>query len=137
VDFAARRDAVPAMVDFVAEQAILAGLADRRVAHLRIAVEEIALNISEHAAGGAEVCLGIAVRGDARRFVAELEDDGPAFDPGAAPTPHVDAQLDGTCLGGLGVLLVRRLMDGFHYRRERSRNVVTLEVVDGAPKSRG
>jgi len=127
-DFVARHGDVPAMVDFVAGRAEAAGLDARRLAHLRIAVEEIALNICDHAYGGEEGRLGIAVSGDAERLVTELVDDGPPFDPGAAPKPTLDDPVDRRAVGGLGVFLVQRLMDEFRYRRDGASNVVTLVV---------
>jgi anti-sigma regulatory factor (Ser/Thr protein kinase) len=130
-EFSARAEEVPAMVEFVAGEADRAGVGERRLAHLRIAVEEIALNICDHAYNGGVGKLGIAVDGDAGRFVTELFDDGPAFDPAAAPAPDLDASIGDRRVGGLGVFLVQRLMDEFRYRRERARNIVTLVVLDG------
>lgn len=127
-DFVARHGDVPEMVDFVAALAESAGLDSRRLAHLRIAVEEIALNICDHAYGGGEGRLGISVGGDAERLVTELVDDGPPFDPGAAPKPTLDDAVDRRAVGGLGVFLVQRLMDEFRYRRDEGSNVVTLVV---------
>ena len=126
--FVAKGDEVPALVDFVADQGGRAGLPETRLAHLRIAVEEIALNICNHAYGGSAGTLEIGVRGDAERFVTELSDEGPPFDPSAAPAPDVNATVRGRPIGGLGVLLVHRLMDEFRYRRDGGRNVVTLVV---------
>lgn len=126
--FVANGEEVPALVDFIADQAALAGLPESRLAHLRIAVEEIALNICNHAYAGEAGKLEIGVHGDAERFVTELSDEGPPFDPSAAPEPDVNATVRGRPIGGLGVLLVNRLMDEFTYRRDGDRNVVTLVV---------
>jgi serine/threonine-protein kinase RsbW len=40
-----------------------------------------------------------------------VEDDGPPFDPLAYPQPDLDAELGERLAGGLGIHLVRRLMD--------------------------
>jgi anti-sigma regulatory factor (Ser/Thr protein kinase) len=127
-DFAARSEDVPGIVDFVAERAEAAGVGGRRVAHLRIAVEEIALNICNHAYRSGAGMLGVCVQGDQDRFVAELFDEGPPFDPEDAPAPEIDAPVEHRAVGGLGVFLVQRLMDEFRYRREGGRNIVTLVV---------
>ena len=127
-EFAARSEDVPEIVEFVAERAESAGVETRRVAHLRIAVEEIALNICDHAYRSGLGVLGVIVQGDRDRFVAELFDEGPAFDPEDAPIPELDASVERRAVGGLGVFLVQRLMDEFRYRREGGRNVVTLVV---------
>ena len=127
-EFHAQSEDVPGIVEFVAARAQEAGVGARRVAHLRIAVEEIALNICDHAYGSSSGLLGVSVSGDRDRFVAELFDEGPAFDPEAAPAPDLDASIERRAVGGLGVFLVQRLMDEFRYRREGRRNIVTLVV---------
>jgi len=126
--FAATADQVPAMVDHVLEHAELAGLTPNRLAHLGIAIEEIALNICNHAFSGAGGEVAIATSDDGEHFVAELSDDGQPFDPRHAPKPDVESTLRTRRVGGLGVLLVGRLMDDFRYRRVDERNVVTLLI---------
>jgi anti-sigma regulatory factor (Ser/Thr protein kinase) len=53
-----------------------------------------------------------------------LRDDGPAFDPTAAPR-KARAE-DDDLPGGLGIELVRRNMDDIQYRREGGRNILHL-----------
>ena len=57
----------------------------------------------------------------------EMVDDGKPFDPlTEAPVPDVNAPMDERPIGGLGVFLVRKLMDELTYRREEGRNHLTL-----------
>ena len=57
---------------------------------------------------------------------AELVDEGRAFNPLEVPPPNLDAPLRDRELGGLGLHLVRSLMDRLDYRRDGSKNVLTL-----------
>ncbi len=57
---------------------------------------------------------------------AELVDEGRAFNPLDVPPPNLDAPLRDRELGGLGLHLVRSLMDRLDYRRDGSKNVLTL-----------
>jgi serine/threonine-protein kinase RsbW len=59
-------------------------------------------------------------------ITAEIEDGGREFNPLDAPTPDLTASLDERTLGGLGIHLVRSLMDKVEYRREGSKNVLTI-----------
>ena len=59
-------------------------------------------------------------------ITAEVEDGGRAFNPLDAPTPDLNAALDERELGGLGIHLVRSLMDRVEYRREGEKNVLTV-----------
>ena len=56
----------------------------------------------------------------------ELVDEGRAFNPLDVPSPDLNAPLRDRELGGLGLHLVRSLMDRLDYRREGSKNVLTL-----------
>jgi len=56
----------------------------------------------------------------------EIEDDGREFNPLAAPPVDVTQSLEARPVGGLGVHMVRQLMDAVEYRRENGRNILTL-----------
>ena len=53
-------------------------------------------------------------------------DGGRAFNPLDAPAPDLSAPLNERALGGLGIHLVRSLMDRVEYRREAEKNVLTM-----------
>lgn len=55
-----------------------------------------------------------------------VEDDGPAFDPLAAPEPDLDAPLEDRPVGGLGIHLLREMMDTLDYVRRDDRNRLIL-----------
>jgi serine/threonine-protein kinase RsbW len=70
----------------------------------------------------------IVIRIDATlaEVVATMEDHGREFDPLQAPVPNLDAPLAERSIGGLGIHLVRSLMDRVDYRRDGSKNVLTV-----------
>ncbi|HEY2805679.1 MAG TPA: ATP-binding protein [Gemmatimonadales bacterium] len=55
-----------------------------------------------------------------------LTDDGSAFDPWGHTTPDTTGSLDMRRIGGLGIHLVKQMMDEVGYRRAADRNIVTL-----------
>ena len=57
-----------------------------------------------------------------------LLDDGIPFDPLSAEQPDVHAPLDERDVGGLGIFLVRELMDEVVYQRQGDRNRLTLSI---------
>ena len=104
------------------------GLAPRLVHDLNLALEEILTNIisygytdnQEH-----EIRVSLSVQpGEVR---AEVEDDGQPFDPLAAPEPDAAKPLAERTIGGLGILLVRKLMDDLEYKRQGDRNLLTIK----------
>jgi serine/threonine-protein kinase RsbW len=71
-----------------------------------------------------------------------VEDDGPPFDPLALPAPDVTASLESRPVGGLGVFLVRKMMDIVRYQRhgECNRLQMTKHLPgdgDSGARSRG
>jgi len=57
---------------------------------------------------------------------AEVEDDGRAFNPLTLPPVDTSAPLEQRGIGGLGVHMIRQLMDSVEYRREAGRNILTM-----------
>jgi serine/threonine-protein kinase RsbW len=71
----------------------------------------------------------------ADRLSVTISDDGVPFDPFGASVPAPDTALpiDQRRAGGLGIHLVRRMLDGVSYQRRGDRNVVTLaKLLSGA-----
>ncbi len=69
----------------------------------------------------------IALTSDADVFTVEIIDDGHAFNPlSDAPEPDLDAEIGDRPIGGLGIHLMRVMMDEVNYRREQDKNYLTL-----------
>ena len=59
---------------------------------------------------------------EAGRVTVDVVDDGIPFDPTAAAAPDTSLEVEDRDVGGLGVHLVRKLMDEVAYRRDGDRN---------------
>ncbi len=69
----------------------------------------------------------VTLTSDEDVFTVEIIDDGQAFNPLAdAPEPDLDAGIEDRPIGGLGIHLMRVMMDDVHYRREENKNHLTL-----------
>jgi len=60
------------------------------------------------------------------RLTVTISDDGIPFNPLVAGTPDTSLPLDKRALGGLGIHLIRNLVDDMSYQRRIDRNVLTL-----------
>ncbi len=94
---------------------------------VKLAIEELLTNTmsygySDHEAHTIEV--RIDLRGD--QLNVRITDDAVAFDPRDAEEPDTTAALKDRTVGGLGIHLVKNLMDYIEYRREGERNHLTL-----------
>jgi serine/threonine-protein kinase RsbW len=114
---------------FVANHAIAEGLPPKRVAEIELAVEEALVNICHYAyrnkAGNVEVR---CTRDGPHQFRIELIDAGEPFNILTLPPPDPTANLDLRPVGGLGILLIRSLVENVAYRREGNRNILQLVV---------
>ncbi len=55
-----------------------------------------------------------------------FSDDGVPFDPLAMPDPDTAKPIEEREIGGLGIFLVKNLMDEVSYKREDRRNIVRI-----------
>lgn len=75
----------------------------------------------------------VILRLEGGALVVIVVDDGRAFDPTKTPEPGPAASLEDDELGGLGLLLVNRMMDRVEYQRRAGCNVTVL-TKDAAPQ---
>jgi serine/threonine-protein kinase RsbW len=68
---------------------------------------------------------------------AEVEDDGQPFNPLEAPEVDTTKPLEERTIGGLGIHLVRKLMDGLDYQRQGDRNLLTMKKKTEEPQIHG
>jgi anti-sigma regulatory factor (Ser/Thr protein kinase) len=61
-----------------------------------------------------------------KRLTVTVTDDGVPFNPLSAATPDIAAPLEEREIGGLGIHLVRNLIDDVTYQRRTGKNVMTL-----------
>ena len=102
-------------------------IAPAAVYAVNLAIDELLTNTIGYGYGDDEVHrIEIALRLEADALVVVIADDSAAFDPTQVPEPDTGAPLDEREIGGLGLHLVTQMMDGFAYRRENGRNIVTL-----------
>jgi len=59
-------------------------------------------------------------------FYTAIEDDGVPFDPFTREAPDTSLNLEEREIGGLGIHLVKKLMDEYEYLRMEDRNIVKL-----------
>ena len=97
--------------------------------NISVAVEEIFMNISNYAyepeKGNAIV--GILIEEKDKKAIIKMEDMGKPYNPLEQTTdPNLDMPLIERDVGGLGVFLVKKLMDTVEYMRIENKNVFTM-----------
>jgi serine/threonine-protein kinase RsbW len=130
----ARHTAVPAdaaqltvLTSFLREFGMAVALDAAQVSSFELALEEIFMNIVMHGSRpGIAPRVEVSLHRDAESVTMTVEDDGPEFDPLSLPPPDVTASLADRRVGGLGVFLVRKMMDSVSYARIAGRNQLRM-----------
>jgi serine/threonine-protein kinase RsbW len=93
---------------------------------LQLAVEEACANVIEHAyeAKGGALRITFATRGP--DVILTVIDQGPPFDPTSVAAPDLNLPLEERRIGGLGIHLIKRLMDELDYTTTERGNVVRM-----------
>lgn len=130
---AADREDLPELLAFVDSRCARAALPDAATFALRLAAEEAFMNILRHGYGGKPGPVRLSIERASDRVCLTLTDEARPFDPEDAPRPDLDAELDQRTEGGLGLHLIRELMDEVHHRAGPEGNVLTLIKHLGEP----
>lgn len=64
---------------------------------------------------------------DRKTLIVQVEDDGIPFNPLDVTGPEVSRDLDSINIGGLGIHLVKKMMDDIDYQRIKGKNKLTLK----------
>ena len=102
--------------DFVTHYAIEAGLNESEVYAVQLAVDEASTNIIEHGYGREcpeRIDITCEILEDGLKVV--IYDDAAPFNPETVPDPDTDVSLEELKPRGLGVFLMRKMMDEVHY----------------------
>ena len=103
------------------------GLEQSLARQLRLAVEEAVVNVIDYAyptGTKGDVTVKVMSNGHALHF--QIIDSGVAFDPTVKENADTTLSAEDRQIGGLGILLVRELMDSVNYERIEGKNVLTL-----------
>lgn len=124
---AAQATHLPELTAFLQEFWSSASLPPGECLAFELALEEIFLNVVMHGSAGGDlpqvdVSLALTPAG----LTLTVEDDGPGFDPLSLPPPDVTASVTDRPVGGLGVFLVRKMMDTVSYARVAGRNQLRM-----------
>ena len=102
-------------------------ISDRTIFEMNLALDELFTNIISYGFNDHQehtIKISITVEGD--QLQMRIEDDGVPFNPLASKTPEFQCGIEECKIGGLGIHLIRKLMDDVHYKRVADKNILVL-----------
>lgn len=111
----AKLENLAAISDFIAEAMKRLGI-EQEISQVQLAVNEACTNIIQHAySGESEKLIRIICSMSGNDLLVRIRDWGESFDPTSVPSPEIDSELFERQLGGLGIFLMRQMMDEVRY----------------------
>ena len=119
--------AVPQLSDFIDKVCVALDIDDYTATQINLAMEEAVVNVMKYAYPvGTHGDIDIEAQADDRRLRFTITDSGKPFDPTARKEVDTTLSAEERPIGGLGIHLVRQIMDSMNYERLGDKNVLTL-----------
>ena len=102
---------------------------DKRVRYqLEVAIEEVFTNIVAYAfSDDAPHAIEIGLNFEKEAITIRFEDDGQAFNPLSTAAPDLEKPLCDRHEGGLGIHMIKTMMDEIRYHRQGDKNILILK----------
>lgn len=118
---------VPQLAAFIDEVSEACGIDMATSMSLNLAMEEAVVNVMNYAyPAGTLGNVDIDAEFADGRLTFVLCDSGKPFDPTQASEPDLTLQAEDRPIGGLGIFLVRQIMDQVEYQYRDGKNILTL-----------
>ena len=106
----------------------ITGLSEACITDINICLDELFTNtISYGFEDDLEHIIRFTINLDNKVLTLNIEDEGIPFNPLEKKDPEIPADLIDVRIGGLGIHIVRKLMDDISYKREQGKNRLTMK----------
>ena len=122
----AKIENLDAVLEFVGAESEDADCPMKTRTQIAIVVEEIFVNIAHYAYGSETGGAVIRISVEDEIFI-EFEDKGKPYNPLERDDPDITLAAEEREIGGLGVFMVKKMMDAVEYRREDDKNILTIK----------
>ena len=118
---------IPLLNAFVDEICELNGLDDMTTMQMNLAIEEAVVNVMNYAyPEGTKGFVDITSMSDDEWLQFVISDNGKPFDPTTKEEVDTTLPVEKRRIGGLGIFLVRKMMDNVKYEYKDGQNILTL-----------
>ncbi len=115
------------VLDFVSAELETLDCLSKTQKQIRIAVEEIFVNIAYYAYKPETGFALIRITSDENEIGIEFEDSGKPYNPLEKDDPDITASIEDRPVGGLGIFMVKQIMDLVEYRHVDNKNILKIK----------
>jgi serine/threonine-protein kinase RsbW len=113
--------------DFIKNTALSLGYSNAAIGNIILAVDEACTNIIKHAYKYSPTGdIQIELNRIANKFIITILDSGIEFDPNLIPEPDIKEYYKQRRIGGLGMYLMKKMMDEVVYTKKKNKNQVKM-----------
>ncbi|MCL2603794.1 MAG: ATP-binding protein [Defluviitaleaceae bacterium] len=120
----AKTENIDAVLNFIYEK--LGNCPEKTKNQISVVTDEIFSNVANYAYNPGVGNVSIRVTVDEEVSI-EFEDGGIAFNPLNAADPDISLGAEERGIGGLGIHIVKNIMDSVDYRRDGNKNIITVK----------
>lgn len=112
------------------------GLTNKSILRINICLDELFTNIVSYGfKDDLDHLIKFTLNADNNYMIINIEDDGMPFNPLEKIDPDFPANVESAKIGGLGILIIRKLIDNISYERKRGKNKLTMKkIIEGDGK---
>ena len=104
------------------------GLPANSISRINICLDELFTNIVSYGfEDNLEHTVKFTLNGDNYFVIINIEDGGIPFNPLEKIDPDFPKNVESAKIGGLGILIIRKLMDNVSYERRQGKNILTMK----------
>ncbi len=115
---------VESVTSFIEDILSDSGAPFKTIAQVNVAIDEILSNIISYS--GAEK-VTVKCASSLSEIKIEFSDDGKPYDPTSSPDPDTSLSVEERKLGGLGILMVKKIMDDITYMYKENKNILSIK----------
>lgn len=119
-------DNVPVVTDFVEQQLTEAGCPMKVIMKMNIAIDEVFSNIAYYAYEGGKGEAKIQVDCEDNSLKLIFSDSGKPYNPLEKDDPDITLAAEDREVGGLGIFMVKNMMDDIAYEYKDGQNILTM-----------
>ncbi len=130
INVQATLDNLDTVIDFVEENLGIFECPMKIAMKIAVCVEELYVNVASYAYNGHKGNCIVTIEDDEKtrnNIRITIEDEGIPFNPLEKQDPDVTLDSESREIGGLGIFMVKSIMDNIYYERKEENNIIIME----------